>query len=65
MEDLLFVDYIGTFGVPNCNNRVYDRNLVEREIKKVAALFAKQVAINPWAEDGVTTLSAILTAKQP
>lgn len=30
-----------------------------------AAIFAKQITINPWAEDGVTTLSAILTAKQP
>lgn len=64
MEDLLFVDYISTLGVPNCNNRVYDRNLVEREIKKVAARFAKQITINPWAENSVTTMSAILTYKQ-
>lgn len=65
MEDLIFVDYIGTFGVPNRNNRVYDTDLVEREIKKIADRFAKQVEINPWAENKVTTLSAILTCKQP
>ncbi len=50
MEDMLFVDYISTFGMPNCNNRVYDRNLFEREIKKIADCFAKQITINPWAE---------------
>lgn len=64
MKEMLFVDYIGTFGVPNRNNRVYDTDLVEREIKKIANQFAKYVTINPWAENGVTTLQAILTCKQ-
>lgn len=64
MEDLIFVDYISTFNVPNRNNRVYDKKLVEAQVKIIADHFAKQVAINPWAENGVTALQAILTAKQ-
>lgn len=65
MEDLLFVDYVGTLGVPNCNNRVYDANLVEREIKKIANRLAKEKTINPWAENAVTTMqTTIVTCKQ-
>jgi len=65
MEDMLFVDYIGTFGMPNRNNRVYDVNLVEREIKKIADRLAKEKTINPWAENAVTTIqTTIVTCKQ-
>ena len=65
MEDLLFVDYIGTLGTPNYNNRVYDRKLVEEQVKMIADHFAKQITINPWAENGAIALNAIITAKQP
>lgn len=64
MEDLIFVDYISTFDVPNRNNRVYDRKLVEEQIKKIADLFAKQVEINPWAENRASTLYPVITCKQ-
>lgn len=51
--DMLLVDYIGSIGVPNHNNRVYDVNLITREFDKMADRFAKQITINPWAEHSV------------
>ena len=65
---MLFVDYVSSFGMPNRNNRIYNANLIEREIQKIQKIadrFAKQIAINPWAENEVTTVSAVVTAKQP
>jgi hypothetical protein len=51
--------------MPNRNNRVYDVNLVEREIKKIADRLAKEKTINPWAENAVTTIqTTIVTCKQ-
>lgn len=65
MEDMLFVDYVSSFSVPNRNNRVYDRKLVEEQVKMIADRFAKQITINPWAENAVTTMSAVITCTQP
>ena len=62
---MLFIDYIGTLGVPICNNRIYGTDLVEREIKKIADRLAKEKTINPWAENAVTTMqTTIVTCKQ-
>lgn len=46
--------YISSIGVLN-NNRVYDINLITREFEKMEDRFAKQITINPWAENEVTT----------
>jgi hypothetical protein len=61
---MLFVDYIGSIVPPNCNNRVYDADLVKREIEKIVDRFAKQIAINPWDENAVTSTQVVLTCQQ-